>query len=702
VQFNNEYEWVKELEGGAVRIKKVSAPRGNIYAEKNNNLALTIPFYRVAIDPSISTKSDRNEKIYKDSIRVLCQKLSGFFGDKSADQYYRMINDSRQAGTRQYLLLNRQQINHHEKKRMETWPIFNHASHIGGVIFEEINNRFNPHNLLARRTIGDTKEEVENGLTNMTGMYGIEYSFDEYLRGKDGTALYVKIGPKEWKKKKTKEEVEPVPGYDVHTTLDIDLQDVVEETLLAKLKEHQADNGCVLVMEVATGDIKAIANLDKVTRTNRNTGEKSISYREIYNYAVGKRTEPGSTFKLASLMAVLEKTNLSPEDSIDTGNGIHKFSDIRMADSKPGGYGKITLQRVMEKSSNIGVAKTVTKYFGASLEDQEEFIRYLDDFGLTQPLDFQLKGSAKPEVKRPGNSNWSKISLPWMSIGYGIEMSPLQMAGFYNALANGGRFVKPRIVKEIKEGNRVIESFPVSYIKNKICSERTANYLKDMLVGVVENGTAANIKSEEYKIAGKTGTAKKLINGRYTSEYYSSFAGFFPADNPRYTIVVTVDNPQRNGYYGSEVAAPIFKKISDVIYNSELSLHQPIQDKYIIDSNSFPRFANGYTPDMIKVAKHLRKDIIAQEDVESDDIHKWGKMNQKNDSLLVSAIDYHKDKVPDVRGMYLKDALYLLENIDLHVRINGRGIVQSQSLPIGATVVPGDKITLNLTPLNAN
>jgi cell division protein FtsI (penicillin-binding protein 3) len=289
-----------------------------------------------------------------------------------------------------------------------------------------------------------------------------------------------------------------------------------------------------------------------------------------------------------------------------------------------------------------------------------------------------------------------------MSIGYGIEMSPLQMAGFYNALANGGRFVKPRIVKEIKEGNRVIESFPVSYIKNKICSERTANYLKDMLVGVVENGTAANIKSEEYKIAGKTGTAKKLINGRYTSEYYSSFAGFFPADNPRYTIVVTVDNPQRNGYYGSEVAAPIFKKISDVIYNSELSLHQPIQDKYIIDSNSFPRFANGYTPDMIKVAKHLRKDIIAQEDVESDDIHKWGKMNQKNDSLLVSAIDYHKDKVPDVRGMYLKDALYLLENIDLHVRINGRGIVQSQSLPIGATVVPGDKITLNLTPLNAN
>ncbi|NQZ76015.1 MAG: transpeptidase family protein, partial [Ekhidna sp.] len=476
-------------------------------------------------------------------------------------------------------------------------------------------------------------------------------------------------------------ERRPVDGLDIQTTINVDLQDVTESALLRELQKHKADYGVAVVMEVNTGEIKAISNL------SRNSKGK---YYESYNYAVGSQgsREPGSTFKLASMLALLEETDIELTDTIDTGNGKLEFFDKTMRDHKPGGFGNLTIQEVFENSSNIGVAKLTSHYFG---NEPEKFINYLKRMNLHQPLNFQMVGEGKPYIKHPSDSTWSGVTLPWMSHGYELKMTPLQMLALYNAVANDGKMVKPMIVKGIMKADQLVEEFETEVINKKIASEQTISMLKLMMEGVVERGTAKNINHSHYKIAGKTGTAKKVKNGRYVKEYYTSFAGYFPAEAPRYSCIVVIDNPKGYQIYGSDVSAPVFKEIADKIYSLELDMHEIGTDEHTYLAGVFPHIKAGKREELAMICNELG--ISNHADSESE----WVKTAVINDAVYWKENEVKYEVVPDVRGMTLRDAIFVLENLGLEVQVNGRGRVSTQSMTPGGKITKGSTIKLQMS-----
>lgn len=691
IKFIDNERWIAKSQEQNVRLMDVKATRGNIYSDNGSLMATSLPFYRVAFDPGI-TKTESLQSVYSSGIDSLCLKLSDFFGDRTKLEYRRLINDAR-VRNRRYVLLNSKMINHHEKKIMSEWPIFREGKMRGGVIFERVDKRFIPFGQLARRTVGYIKNESTNGKKGRFGA-GLEFSFDSTLAGQNGKALFTKISGGQWRMIPDAKEVKPKHGYDIETTIDVNLQDVAEHALLKTLQNHRADNGCVIVMEVATGEIKAIANLEDI---NRNKPNSTPVYAENYNYAVGKAVEPGSTMKLASMMALFEETNLKLEDTVETGNGKFKIYERTMTDSKEGGYGLLTVQQVFEKSSNVGTAKLVMETFGKSAATQQRFVDYLEDFHLKSPIGFQIKGEAIPKLKNPKDKSWSGITLPWMSIGYEVEMSPLQTLMLYNAVANNGKMVRPMIVKKIRYADKVIEEYDTEVLSKEICSKETVKKLKVMLEGVVEHGTATNVRNDNYKIAGKTGTAQKLIAGHYDKIYYASFVGYFPAENPKYSIIVGVDYPKTGLYYGNQVAGPVFKEIADKVYARDLELHPPVLEKVVAEKGTFPVIQSGYYNDLMVILGGLS----------SSKINAWGSESYKNKFVQAQRNDemkiiQWKEKniikglVPDVSGMTLRDALYVLENAGLRVIYEGKGRVKEQSQQPGTKLLVGNKIKLIL------
>lgn len=691
IKFIDNERWIAKSQQQNVRLMDVKATRGNIFSDNGSLMATSLPFYRVAFDPGI-TKTENLQSIYTEGIDSLCVQLSNFFGDRSEQEYRRMINDAR-VKNRRYVLLNSKMINHHEKKIMSEWPIFRKGKMRGGVIFERVDKRFIPFGQLARRTVGYIKNQSRTGEKGRFGA-GLEFSFDSILAGKTGKALFTKISGGQWRVIPDAKEVKPRHGYDIETTIDVNLQDVAEHALLKTLQTHRADNGCVIVMEVSTGAIKAIANLEDI---NRNKPESEPRYVENYNYAVGKAVEPGSTMKLASMMALFEETNIKLSDSIDTGNGRLNVYERTITDSKVGGYGKITVQEVFENSSNVGTAMLVMDAFGKSSASQQRFVDYLEDFHLKEPIGFQIKGEAIPKVKDPQDKTWSGVTLPWMSHGYEVEMSPLQMLMLYNAVANNGKMVKPMIVKRVRYADKIIEEYETVVLNKQVCSKETLVKLKAMLEGVVERGTATNVRDEDYKIAGKTGTAQKLVAGRYSRVYYASFAGYFPAENPKYSIIVGIDYPKTGLYYGNQVAGPVFKEIADKVYARDLELHSPVLQKVVAEKGVFPVIQSGYYNDLMVILDGLS----------SAKVNAWGGESFKNKFVQAQRNDEmkiiqwkekktHKGVVPDVSGMTLRDALYVLENAGLRVMFEGKGRVQSQSELPGTKLLVGNKIKLKL------
>ncbi|MEP3388556.1 MAG: penicillin-binding protein, partial [Reichenbachiella sp.] len=608
---------------------------------------------------------------FNSGIDELSQRLARQFRDYSATDYKRRIIDARQSG-RRYLALNRKEINYQTKKQMSQWPIFEEGRMRGGVIFEKVDKRFRPFSYLGYRTIGTINEDDR-------GVVGLEYSFNKDLMGRNGKALYQKISGGTWKPVYDGTEVKPQNGLDIVSTINVDLQDVAESALLKALTHNDADYGCVVVMEVATGEIKAISNLSK-----RNGG----GYYENYNYAVGSQgsREPGSTFKLASMIALFEETSVGLNDSVYTGDGTMQFYDQVMRDHKPGGYGTLTVQQVFEKSSNIGTAKLIEEEFG---DKPQTFINYLTSMGLTKPLGFQLIGEGKPYIKSPADSTWSGISLPWMSHGYELTMTPLHTLTLYNAVANNGKMIQPILVKHVMSADKTIETFETRVINKKICSQITLNKVREMLEGVVERGTAQNISDSYYQIAGKTGTAKHNKNGRYINKYYTSFAGYFPADKPKYSCIVVIDNPKKYRIYGSDVSAPVFKEIADKIYALDMELNDPFEGQEVVQG-IFPVIRAGEHEDLslicntIGISNHLKE--------ESD----WVKARINNNSIDWSKLDTKESVVPDVRGMTLRDALYLLENKNLKVTYSGNGRVTQQSVVPGSNTNSANEINLTL------
>ena len=663
LQFVEGDEWREMSDNINLQYKEVNATRGNIYSSNGSLLATSLPFYRVVMDPSIASN-----ELYKAGIDSLANKLAAFYNDKSSSAYKRMINDARLKG-KQYLMVNRSQIGYQEKLEMMSWPIFREGRMGGGVIFEKIDRRYRPFKSLAGRTIGFLNEN-DHGV-------GLEYSFNEELQGRNGEALFQKIAGGSWKPVHDAHDIRPEDGYDITTTLDVNIQDVAESALLRQLMNKNAAFGSVIVMEVATGHIKAIANLQK----NKNGN----GYGEYYNFAVGEQglTEPGSTFKLLSILALLEEGSVSLKDTVDTGNGTYKFYDRTMRDAKHGGYGKITVREAFEKSSNVGISRLVNETFGVN---PSRYMEYIHKTALDKPIEFQLKGEGVPYFKKPGERNWYGTTLPWMSIGYELKITPLQTLTLYNAVANNGKMVKPMIVQSVSRGGTIEEEFETEVLRKNIASEETIEILQSLLEGVVENGTARNIKNDNYKIAGKTGTAQKLINGRYTQKYYASFAGYFPADHPKYSAIIVIDSPNGFNAYGGDVSAPVFKEIADKIYAQDLELNRrqvPLPKKQPengFTKEEFPFIQAGMAEELqmicnvFGVSNHYNGE------------EKWVKSNVVNKSINWKANKVDAMKVPDVTGMTLKDALYILENKGLRVQYSGNGRIKSQSMTAGASI----------------
>jgi len=645
----------------------VKAVRGNIYSDNGSLLATSLPEYRIAFDPSVS-----DQRVFSAGIDSLSLLLSKFFKDRRPADYKRKIVDARLSG-RQYMILNRKQINYQEKKKIMQWPVFRQGRLRGGVIFERVDKRFRPFRFLGARTIGYINE-------NNYGA-GLEYSFNKVLAGTDGKALFQKMAGGNWKPVYDGTEIRPRDGNDIMTSIDINIQDVAETALLRALKAHQADYGCLVLMEVKTGEIKAISNLSL---------NKNGYYAENYNYAVGDQglTEPGSTFKLASMIALFEDSNLQLTDSIETGDGRFKFYDRIMSDHKWGGYGKISIRDAFEKSSNIAVSKLVNAHFGL---EPNRFINYLKEFGLNQPLGFQMIGEGIPYIKEPKDPTWSGTTLPWMSIGYELKLTPLQILAFYNAIANDGKFIQPVIVTKSRKADKVINEYNPAVINRKICSDETLQKIRSMLEGVVERGTAQNIKNAHYPIAGKTGTAQKIKDGGgYTKNYYTSFVGYFPADQPKYSCIVVIDNPKQNYQYGSDVAAPVFREVADKIYAKDLEIHHPSELTPALQAGTFPVIQSGNRFEISKIC-----DYLGIENKGADN-ESWAKASINGSAIQWKTNDMKIGEIPDVEGMTLRDALFLLENQGLDVLTQGRGRVISQSIAPGEKVKKGGQIKIKL------
>ena len=665
LQTTEDRKWARIAEEIDLQYRKVPATRGNIYSDNSSLLATSLPSYRIAFDPTIASK-----ETYKKGIDSLAYKLSSHFNDRPRAYYKRKINDARLTG-KQYIILNRNLVKYQEKKMMADWPIFREGRLKGGIIFEKINRRARPFSYLGYRTIGFVNEN-NNGA-------GLEYSFNKYLAGKDGKALYQKIAGGNWKPLHDGSEVRPLEGYDVHTTINVNIQDVTESALLKALKDHDADYGCAVVMEVNTGEIKAISNLTK--------NETYNDYREVFNYAVQGLSEPGSTFKLASIIALLEDSKLKLSDSIDTGKGAYKFYKTTMNDHKPGGYGTISVKKAFEHSSNIAISKMVYNQFGS---DPQRYIDYINFFGLSQPLGFQMIGEGIPKIKNPSDKSWSGITLPWMSIGYEVEVTPLQVLAFYNAIANDGKLIRPITVKSITQADNEIRYFETQVLRRKICSAKTLKEVRSLLEGVVENGTASNIKNSFYKIAGKTGTAQKIVDGKYIKKYNTSFVGYFPAENPQYSCVIVIDKPKGFRQYGSNVAAPVFKEIADKIYARDLKMHEVYTPLAKIKEGVFPVIKAGKREDLQKICDEFS---IPNQALTTEE---WVKAQRKDNAVLWTTDEIAPEVIPDVLGMTLRDAIFLLENYGLQVSHNGRGRITAQSILPGQKIKKGSRISLTL------
>ncbi|PWJ56552.1 cell division protein FtsI (penicillin-binding protein 3) [Dyadobacter jejuensis] len=654
-----------------LKLDTIPAMRGNIYSSDNSLLATSLPFYYVGLDTKVADSS-----YFYDNVELLANFLAKNFGENSVEGYKNKMIRYRKSKTKRYLRLKTREISHLEREKIKEWPFFRREKKGGGGKFETIYRRYKPFSPMADRTIGGINPKTGRGYI------GIEASFDKKLEGNPGIGwverveggLKIPVGDAL--------NVRPSAGKDVYTTLDMNYQDMAEHALRKQLIATNANYGCVVVMEVATGAIKAMTNL-----TRRGEGR----YEEVYNYALAGSNDPGSTFKLPTMMAILEETKINPDQVyVNTGTGSYRYRGTTVSDSKRGGYGNISATQVFEKSSNIGILLLMQRYF---FSKPDKYLSYLKQFHLTQPTGIHMKGEKPPFIKDRSHKQWSSYSLFWMSHGYEMGMTPLQTLTFYNAVANDGYWVRPMLVREIRSAETV-EDKVEPYVEDKpICSPETIRKLKQMLQGVVDHGTATNIKSDLYKIAGKTGTAQKLLNGAYTrGKYYTSFAGYFPADKPKYSAIVIIDTPRGQvaeyQLFAGTVAAPVFKEVADRIYAYDISIQKPIEDQAPAETRKVQ--LAGRTADLKIITEQLNLSPVPSEnDYLVGTVKKKGMASWKGRNI-------DGKEVPDLQGLSMRDALSLMENRGYRVNFKGSGKVVAQSLPPGPNKLGAKTILLTL------
>jgi cell division protein FtsI (penicillin-binding protein 3) len=671
IQFAEGQELIAKSEKQEIKVFDLKANRGNIYDAGGNLLATSVPIFEIRMD---AANTNIHDTYFNENIDALAQNLSDLFGNKSKYQYKKGITDARKKGNRYYLIKRR--VSYEDLKKLRTFPIFERGKFRGGLIVNQHTRREMPFEELAKRTIG--YENKEEGI-----FVGLEGAYNEFLEGRDGKQIMRRVSNNEWIPDYSKEKIEPSDGLDIITTIDINLQDVAENALHQHLIDHQAYQGCAILMEVQTGHVKAIANL----RLNVESGE----YEESYNYAIAEGIDPGSTFKLPTMVALMEDGRINLGDTIDIGDGWTMYRGHTMRDVKKIRDGRITIREAFEKSSNVGISLITSE---AYKEDPATYVNRLYSMSLGQPLGLEISGEGKPLIKHPDSSNyyWSAISLPWMSIGYELHITPIQTLAFYNAIANNGEMVRPIFVKEIRQAGRTIESFETEVINSRICSEATIDSAQSLLEGVVERGTATILKNKHYKVAGKTGTAQ-IANenkGYNKSSYNASFAGYFPADNPKYSCIVVVNDPAQGKYYGGSVAAPVFKEIADKVYATNLEIYQETEEK--VEETRLPNLMYGYNDDLAWLCRELEIPVSS-----NSDHAEWVVSFREDDGVRFAPRVIRQQQVPNVIGMNARDAIYILEQLGMKTIIKGHGKVRSQSVEPGSSLSNGQEITLKLS-----
>ena len=613
----------------------IPANKGNIYSADGSLLATSIPNYDIRFDAVAPKKED-----FQKHVKPLADSLALLLGKPSS--YYQSELRKARANKSRYCLIARD-LSFTEYMRIKEFPLFRLGAYKGGIIIDQQTVREHPIGEIAQRTIG-YERVTPNGYSDGKG---IEWAFRDYLNGKDGKVLKQKIAKGQWKPIRDVNEVEPQDGYDIISTIDVYIQDIAHHALLKQLQIYNAEHGCVVVMETKTGYVKAISNLGR---------HENGSYYETTNYAIAESHEPGSTYKLADLMALLEDKKADTSDVYDTKGGIITYSGKKVRDSHEGGHGKISLAEGFEKSSNTVMVQAV---YNAYKNEPSKFVNHLNAYGLNKPLGLPFQGEGRPRVPQPTDKSWSNVSLPWMAFGYGVSITPLQTLSYYNAVANNGEMIKPLFVSEIKEWNKTIKKYNKQVINPKICSQETILKLKAVLENVVKKGTGSKLYSKDFSMAGKTGTAQAnyATKGGTEKHYISSFVGYFPADTPKYSCIVVVHKPDasKNNYYGADVAGPVFKRIAQKIFTDAPSMN------------------------------------------EISNLDKKNSQQEKNYSEYYTKSQQNHNVVPNVKGMSGMDAVALLGNLKIKVKVIGVGKVKNQSLQPGQSLNKSATIILELS-----
>lgn len=668
VQFAEGEKWRAMADSLSTRFANVEAARGNIYSVDGSLLATSVPEYDIRVD--MLAGGIEKDDIFYEKVDSLAAKLSVFFGDKSTKQYSRMLREGREDKAR-YMLIKRD-VTYQELKVIRKFPIFNLGRYKGGLISVQQNKRILPFQSLAKRTIGYKNKNVQP--------VGLEGAYSAYIDGESGKRMMQRIAGGVWMPVNQDIEIAPKEGADIISTIDINMQDVSQRALKKQLITSDADHGCVILMEVATGEIRAVANFSKVR-----TGE----YEEQFNYAIAASQDPGSTFKLASYLSLLEDNKVDTNSMVETGDGTYRIPGHTIRDSH-GGIGTVTVKKAFEESSNVAIAKLIN---AAYQNDQGKFSEHLYKWGLNKKLMLQIPGEGQPVIKNPENRSWNKKqTLPQMAYGYEMQITPLQMLAFYNAVANDGRYIAPIFVREIRRLGNTVEQFKARVINEKIVSDITIKKAQALLEGVVTEGTGKGVASPLYRIAGKTGTAQVADANkgyRVDKKYQASFCGYFPADNPKYSLIVVVNNPRKGTYYAASVAGPVFREIADHVYASDVNMYDALKDQKFAGNLKMPESKTGEKKATQNVYKAFGiKALFASN---SDYV-----MVDTNNGIANKDIKLIEGSVPDVSGMGLKDALYILGNSGLKTIIRGSGRVVNQSLLAGTRVVKGEPIILEL------
>ena len=684
IQFKEGAEWKAKAEAFNTQVHEIQAVRGNIFDINGNLLATSLPYYEVAVDinaPSI------DKKLFEAKVDSLGTMIADLFKDKSAKQYIKLLRKARKSGDR-YVVLKRN-VPFKDLQTLKTFPIFKKGKR-GGLVTLQTNKRERPFKMLAARTIGMSREGVKP--------VGLEGAYDTLLKGISGQRLMQKIAGDVWRPINDENEVEPKDGSDLYTTIDINIQDVAENALMNTLIKNKASHGCAILMEVKTGEIKAIANLTR-------DGKDSSAYSESLNYAIGYATEPGSTFKLASYLAVMDDYNLSLDEKIPVGNGEVVYYNKTIKDAHPPETPVLTLKRAFEVSSNVAAAKTIVKYYS---KNPQQYIDKLKSFHLNEKLGLAIPGEANPLIKETKSKDWSGLSLPQISYGYESLITPLQTLTLYNAIANDGKMVKPRFEREIKHNAKTVKTFTTEIIAEQIVKQSTVKKAKEMLEGVVENGSGKGLNITAFKVGGKTGTAQiarvgaKRGSGKTAygdvgdRNYQASFVGYFPADKPLYTCIVIINSPSNGIYYGGLVAGPVFKEIAEKVYSSSLDFLEPINNKQNLLTKA-PGSIKSKNDEMVIASKALK--LPTKSTATEDDYVSRNPSDSTRISLQTNNLESQLKKgiVPNLNGLSAKDALFLLENSGFHVKLYGIGSVKKQSIEAGQKFNKGDKITLILS-----